>query len=79
MSAFFFDSALTDEARRARLYAGDVFIFSPTDGTRALVDLAREMLEAAFSPCDPRRIHERKTPEDVATILSKVNPEYPPP
>jgi hypothetical protein len=72
----FFDSALTDEARRTRLYAGDIFIFSPTDGTRALINLAREMLEKAFSPYDPRMIHERQTPEHVATILSKLKPEF---
>ena len=65
-----------DEARRARLYAGDIFILSPTDGARALVDLAREMLEKAFAPHDPRTIHERKSPEEVAAILGKVKPQF---
>jgi hypothetical protein len=62
MSSVFFDSKITDEERRSRLYAGDIFIFSPTDGTRALIGLARKMLEDAFSPYDPRTIHERETP-----------------
>jgi hypothetical protein len=76
MGSVFFDAAITDDERRTKLYAGDIFILSPTAGTRALVNLAREMLEKAFSPCDPRRIHERRTPEDVATILSKLKPEF---
>jgi hypothetical protein len=76
MSSAFFDSEVTDEERRTRLYAGDIFIFSPTDGTRALINLARKMLEEAFSPYDPRTIHERETPEEVATILGRLKPNF---
>jgi hypothetical protein len=76
MSSVFFDSEVTDEKRRARLYAGDIFILSPTDGTRALINLARKMLEEAFSPYDPRTIHERETPEEVAAILARLKPQF---
>lgn len=76
MGSVFFDAAISDEARRARLYAGDVFILSPTDGSRALIDLARQMLEKAFAPHDPRSIHESKTPEEVAGILGKLKPQF---
>jgi hypothetical protein len=76
MGSVFFDSTITDEERRARLYAGDIFIFSPTKQTRVLIDFARQMLEKAFSPYDPRTIHEWKTPEEVAAILSTLKPEF---
>ena len=76
MGAVFIDSMIADEARRARLYAGDVFILSPTSGTRALINLARQMLEKAFAPHDPRTIHECKTAEEVATILGKLKPQF---
>jgi hypothetical protein len=76
MGSVFFDAALTDEERRTKLYGGDIFVFSPTEGTRALIDLARKMLEKAFSPYDPRLIHERETPENVAAILAKLKPEF---
>jgi hypothetical protein len=76
MSSVFFDSEVADEERRTRLYAGDIFIFSPTDGTRALINLARKMLEEAFSPYDPRTIHERETPEEVAAILGRLKPQF---
>jgi hypothetical protein len=76
MSSVFFDSTIGDETRRARLYAGDIFIISPTAGTRALIDLARQMLEKAFAPHDPRTIHEHKSAEEVAAILSKLKPQF---
>jgi hypothetical protein len=51
----FFDAMIWDQARRVRLYAGDLFILSSTDSTRALIDLARQMLEKAFTPHDLTR------------------------
>jgi hypothetical protein len=76
MGAVFIDSTISDHERRARLYAGDIFIRSATDGSRALIALAREMLEKAFAPHDPRTIHEHKTPEEVAAILGTLKPQF---
>jgi hypothetical protein len=75
-SSIFFDASLPDEERRTRLYAGDIFVFSETQSSRELVAFARDILEAAFAPRDPRRIHERKTPEEVAEVLSKIKPQF---
>ena len=47
MPSIYFDPELNDEARRQKLYAGDVFILSATAGTKLLVSLARTMLEDA--------------------------------
>jgi hypothetical protein len=76
MGSTFIDSAIGDEERRARLYAGDIFLLSATAGTRALVDLARQMLEEAFAPHDPREIHKKKTAEEVAAILGRLKPQF---
>jgi hypothetical protein len=76
MSAVFIDSSICDDERRSRLYAGDVFILSPTEGSRALVDLARRMLEQAFAPRDPRRVHEALTADEVVAVLAKLKPEF---
>jgi len=75
-TSIFFDARLSDEERRTRLYAGDIFVFPETTGSRELVALGREMLETAFAPHDPRRIHEHRTPEQVAEILSKLKPQF---
>lgn len=76
MSFVHFDPELSDARRRQRLYAGDIVILSPTAGTKALVSLAREMLEEAFAPHDPRSIHKHATPERVAAALSKLKPNF---
>src|SRR5215470_4625608 len=76
MGSVFIDPTISDDARRSRLYGGDIFIMSPTAGTRNLIDLAPGMLNAAFAPNDPRTIHETKTAEEVATILGKMKPQF---
>jgi hypothetical protein len=72
----FFDSPMSDEERRARLYRGDIFVFSPTPTTRCLIDLASTMLEHAFAPHDPCEIQRHLTPEEVAVILAKLKPQF---
>lgn len=76
MTAVYIDADMPDDERRARLYAGDIFIFTPTPATKALVALGREMLEAAFAPLDPREIHKHKSAEAVAAILSELKPAF---
>lgn len=76
MSALFIDSKLDDEERCGRLYSGDIFIFSASPNTEALIGLAREMLEQAFAPHDPRTVHEQLTAEEVASILGKLKPAF---
>src|SRR4029453_16179305 len=54
MTTIYFDTHLGDEERRRRLYSGDVFVYSPRPSTKALTELARELIEAAFAPLPPR-------------------------
>lgn len=72
----YFDSSLTDEARRQALYDGSIFIQSPTASSRALIALGREMLEKAFAPHDPRTIYEHMSAEEVAAILGVLKPKF---
>lgn len=76
MTAVYIDADLSDGERRARLYAGDIFVFTPSAGTKALIALARRMLEDAFAPIDPRDIHNHKSAEEVAAILSALKPAF---
>ena len=75
-SSIFFDAPLSDQDRRNRLYAGDIFVLAETPASRELIALARDLLEEAFAPHDPRSIHEHKTAEEVAEILSKLKPQF---
>jgi len=76
MASVYIDPALSDDARRERLYAGDIIILSASSGTGALVSLARAMLEEAFAPHDPRTVHDHRTPDEVAAVLSELKPAF---
>jgi len=76
MSSVYFDPDLSDDERRQRLYAGDIVVLSATPATRALMSLAKEMLEEAFAPHDPRSVHKHMTPERVAAVLSELKPSF---
>jgi hypothetical protein len=76
MPSVYFDPELSDEERRRRLYSGDVIVLSATSGTKTMVALAREMLEDAFAPHDPRSIHNYMLAEQVAVILAKLKPSF---
>ncbi|MDP3759926.1 MAG: hypothetical protein Q8R01_05345 [Ramlibacter sp.] len=70
------DSRLTDAERRARLYAGDIFIFSPNPHSLQLVALAREMIEQAFNGLDPLTLSETLPVESVVEVLRTLKPRF---
>jgi hypothetical protein len=55
MSSVYFDAGITDEERRQRLYAGDIFIIPPSDGTRKLIALAAACWKRRSPPTIPER------------------------
>jgi len=76
MTAVHYDSRLTDEERRARLYAGDLFVYSPTASSLRLVELARGMLAEAFAPRDPLFAQFSLPVEKYAHILATLKPAF---
>ncbi len=76
MSSVYFDPKMDDARRRQRLFDGDLIILSASAGTEALIALARQMLEEAFAPHDPRLLHKHRTAEEVAAILSVLKPKF---
>jgi hypothetical protein len=76
MSTIYLDREVSDEERRQALYDGDLFVYSPTPETVELCALARSMLEEAFAPHDPRKIHQHLTMEQCAAVLSRLKPAF---
>jgi hypothetical protein len=76
MSTIYFDTHLADEERRRRLYSGDVFVYSPRPSTRALTELARELIEAAFSPLDPQHAQDSLPVETFVEIVGPLKPRF---
>jgi hypothetical protein len=72
----FSDSKLDDASRRAELYRGSVFVYSPSSGALGLCDFARELIESAFHPYDPRKVQECLPVERCVEILAELKPKF---
>jgi hypothetical protein len=76
MNTIYVDSRLDDEARRERLYGGQLFVFTPRASTRALCDFAREMIEAAFGGQDPTLAQYDLSVERFVEIFAPLKPAF---
>ncbi len=76
MSTIHVGSELDDEARRARLHRGHLFVLAPTPGTEALCTLARAMIEEAFAPHDPTRAQFEMGVEEFVGVLGPLKPRF---
>src|SRR5690606_2930173 len=76
MTAIHYDSSLSDDERRKRLYAGDLFVYSPNSLSVELVDFARSMLEEAFAPLDPQTAQYHLPVEEYAKLLGEFKPRF---
>src|SRR4051812_32988242 len=76
MGTVHLDSAISDDARRERIYAGDLFVYSPSKASLALVDLARGMLAEAFGSRDPEHAQYEMPVEDYAKLLGDLKPRF---
>jgi len=76
MYAIHIDSTLDDDARRDRLYDGDLFVYSPRPSTRALVEFAATMAQEAFGSLDPETAQYDMSVEDYAALLADLKPRF---
>ena len=72
----YLDSHLDERARRERLYAGDIFVYSPRPTTRALTDFARQLIEEAFAPLAPEQAQFDLPVERFAEIMAPLKPRF---
>jgi hypothetical protein len=76
MNTIFFDSNMSDEARRQHLYDGQLFVFSPCPSSVALCEFAREMIQEAFGSLDPTTAQYNMSVEQYVTILAELKPKF---
>jgi hypothetical protein len=76
MHSIYIDSRLSDDERRQALYDGDLFIYSATPSSEALVQHAREMIEDAFGDADPETAQHKLPVERFAEILADLKPRF---
>src|SRR3954453_1681546 len=76
MNSLYLDSQLSDEERRQALYKGQLFGFSPTPASTALIEHARSMIEDAFGDLDPTMAQHEMSVEDFAATLTELKPAF---
>jgi hypothetical protein len=76
VNSVYVDAALTDDARREQLYAGQLFVYTPVPSARALVALARELIADAFGNRDPELAQHSMPVEAYAELLSVLKPKF---
>jgi len=70
------DSKMSDGDRRKELYQGSIFTRAPGQGALKLCQLAKELIEEAFRPLDPLRVHESMSAEKCAQVLGVLKPKF---
>jgi hypothetical protein len=70
------DAAVSDDERRGQLFSGAVHVSSANDASSSLIEFARELIEEAFSPHDPRTAQFSMTVEEYAALLGDLKPRF---
>lgn len=76
MTAIHVDSPLSDDGRRAALYDGDIFLYTPRPSTLELIAFAAGLAAAAFAPLDPQTAQFDMAVEDYAALLAELKPRF---
>ncbi len=76
MTAIHYDAKLNDDQRRARLYAGDLFVYRPFPAALRLVQFAREMIEETFDGLDPEKAQDTLPVQEYAARLAILKPKF---
>lgn len=75
-NTIYLDSSLPDDARRQALYDGQLFVHLRSDAVTRFAAFARELIEAAFAPLDPRVAQHELSVERFAEILGELKPRF---
>jgi hypothetical protein len=67
---------MTDDERRAALFDGQLFVYSPTKSSLAFIEFVRKLINQAFGPHDPEKAQFDMPVEQYAEILVKLKPNF---
>jgi hypothetical protein len=70
------ETNFTDDERRQRLYAGEVFCIPPRESVKRLAQFAFDMTAEAFGDYDPLTAHHALAVEDYVEILAVLKPRF---
>ena len=76
MNTVYFDPGFDENARRERLYGGQLIVLGPRPSTVALVEHARAMIEEAFGGIDPVSAQYEMSVERYVEICAPLKPAF---
>jgi hypothetical protein len=76
MTAVFSNPSFTDDARRSRLYQGQVMVYPARAETTALIGFAEELITEAFGGLNPETAQYDLPVERFAAILAELKPKF---
>ncbi len=76
MSTLYLDPEKTDDERRAELYKGQLFSYSPDATMKSFCDFADQMIRKAFDYHDPELAQWRLPVEEFVDILKNLKPSF---
>src|SRR4029453_6912336 len=71
-----FDAVMSDDERRARLFAGDLFVYSARPSVLEYVRFTRDLIEEALAGHDPERAQYEMGVNDYASLLGALKPQF---
>jgi len=71
-----FNSDISDDQRRAALYSGELFVYSPIPASLAFIAFAREIISSAFPGLDPETAQYEMPVEEYARRLAELKPIF---
>jgi hypothetical protein len=72
----YYDAQMTDDERRAALFDGQLFVYSPTKSSLAFIEFARKTIKEAFGLRDPEMAQFDMPVERYAEILTNLKPSF---
>ena len=76
MTNVYLDSTDSDDERRQRLYAGDLYVYSPMKPALELVALAQELISRAFGTRDAETAQYDMPVTEYAALLAELKPRF---
>jgi hypothetical protein len=70
------DPQFADEERRARLFAGDVVVYTHLPEIQDFAEFTRELVTDAFAPHAPQTVHMHREPDQLADTLIDFKPKF---
>jgi Phytanoyl-CoA dioxygenase (PhyH) len=76
MTVIYFDAEMSDDERRQKVFAGDLFVYSPTPHSLELRAFARQLAEEALSPHFPPDAQHHMEKQEYVDVLAKLKPTF---